>query len=88
MPVSGSILAVFTDRLNGATLHRLAALGNLIVVLGLLENKGISLVIRTGEIVRRSFAAQVAINALAIHVKFSGDVLGVSVFAIGHESVG
>lgn len=78
------VLAVVPDGFDRAALHGLAALGDLLVILRLLEDVGIAFVIGAGEIVRGRFAAKVAIDALAIDVELAGDVFRISVFAICH----
>src|SRR6476660_7198871 len=86
--VERSVVAVISNRLDRATFHGLDALGDLVLVLGLLVDERVALVIRAGEILRGSLAAKVTVDALAIDVEFPCDVFGVLVFAISHESIG
>ena len=55
-----------------------------LVVFGLFEDVGVALVFGTGEIVRCGFAAEVAVDALAVHIEFASNVFGVFVFAVSH----
>jgi hypothetical protein len=60
-------------------------LGDFLVVLGLFVHVGISLVFGTGEIVGGGFAAQVAVNALAVHIKFPRNVGTILVVFVCHN---
>ena len=40
--------------------------------------------LRAGEIVRRRLAAQIAIDALAVHVELAGHIFHIFVFAVSH----
>jgi hypothetical protein len=51
----------------------------------LLEDERISTVLVPFEIVRRGFAAQVTVNALVVHVVFTGDVFGVFICGVSHK---
>lgn len=79
------LVSVLADSLDRAAFHGLFALGDFLVVFGLLENVGISLVVRTGEIAWCGFTAKVAVDALAIDVKLSADVFYVLIFFICHS---
>jgi hypothetical protein len=50
-------------------------------------DKGISAVLIAFEIIGRGFAAQVAVNALVVHVVFSRHVFGVFVCYISHKKI-
>jgi hypothetical protein len=85
-------IAINQQRLNAIVadcFHRASLLGFLAKRFllgsgGLLENVGIPAVVVASKVRGRGFAAQVAINALIVHVIFSGRILGVSVCNISH----
>jgi hypothetical protein len=51
----------------------------------LLVNEGVTPVVIALEIVRRRFPAQVAINALVVHVVFAGNVFSVFICSVSHK---
>jgi len=54
-------------------------------ILRLLIDKGVTAVVIAFEIIRRGFAAEIAINALVIHVILAGDVLRIPVCDVSHK---
>jgi hypothetical protein len=78
-------LAIIADGLHRAAFHRFPALGELFGVFRLLEYVRVAFVFRAGEIVRRCLAAQVTIDALAVHVELAGHVFHIFVFAVSHD---
>ena len=54
---------------------------------GLLIDEGVAAVFVALEIVRGRLAAQVAVNALVVHVEFAGDVFGVFVCSVSHNVI-
>jgi hypothetical protein len=75
----GSLFAVFADGFDGATLHGLAAEIRLLVVFGLFENERMTVVIVAFEVCGSGLAAEIAIDALVVHVEPALHVLFVSV---------
>jgi hypothetical protein len=83
--MNGVLRAVVADRF-----HRTALLGFLAArfFIGrgrLFIDQRITAVVVALEIVRRRFAAQIAVYSLVVHVIFSGDILGVFICYIGHK---
>ena len=76
--------AVVADGFNRAAFHRFFAHRFLLRILRLFVNVGVSAVVVPLEIGRRGFAAQIAIDALIIDVKFPGDIFRVFVCRICH----
>ena len=76
---------VVADRFDRTTFLGFLAAGFLVGARRLLVNEGITAVIVALEIVRRRLAAQVAINALVVHVIFSSHVLGIFICDISHK---
>jgi len=77
--------AVVADGLNRAAFLGFLAARFLVRRGGLLVNIGVAAVLVALEIVRRRLAAQVAVNALVVHVVFSGGVFGVFVCCVSHK---
>ena len=82
-----SLFPVFADCLDRATFHRLATLCFFVVVIRLFENVRVTFIVRSGEVIRRSFTTKIAIDALAIDIELSLYVFFVLIFAVGHQSV-
>ncbi len=76
--------AILTDGLDRAAFHGFAALGEFIVIDRLLINVRISLVLGAGKVIRRSLAAEIAVNALAVHIELACHVFDIFVFAVSH----
>jgi hypothetical protein len=72
---SRSAFAVVPDRFARASFHRLAAEVFFLRRGGLLENLGITPVVAAREIGRSSLMAQIAVDALVIHVELPRHVL-------------
>jgi hypothetical protein len=51
----------------------------------LFVNERVSAVVVAFEIVRRRLAAQVAVNALVVHVVFARDVFGIAICSVSHK---
>src|SRR4051812_21478313 len=77
--------AVIPDRLDGAAFLGLSAPGFLFLIFRLLINERIAAVIVAFEIIRSRFAAEIAINALIVHVIFSSGVFGVFICRVCHK---
>jgi hypothetical protein len=69
------LCAVVADRFDRATFHCFLAGLVFFGILGLLHHEGKTAVGVAGEILRGSFAAQVAVDALVVHVVFARHVL-------------
>ncbi len=80
-----SSVAVIADGFHGAAFHGFLAARFFLRRAGLLVNVRITTVIAAGEIVRRGFAAQVAVDALIIDEKFAGHVVSVSICNVSHK---
>ena len=68
--------AIVADGFDGTTFHRFPAKGFFFRRFGLLVNIGVTTVVVAFEIGRRSFAAQVAIDALFVDIEFPGAFSG------------
>jgi hypothetical protein len=79
------LAAVVTDRFDWATFHRLFAKTFFLRRFGLLVNEGVTAVVVAFEIRGRSFAAQIAVDALLINVEFAGGILGIFVGDVSHN---
>lgn len=79
------LLAVAANRFHRAAFHGFLALRFFLRGRGLLVDVGVPTVIITGEILRSSLAAQVAIDALVVHVVCAHHVLRVFIFQISHK---
>jgi len=77
-------VSVFADGFDRAALHRFAALGFLPGVFRLFENERVTLVVGAREVARRGLTAEIAIDALAVHVEFSAYILFVFIFLVCH----
>jgi hypothetical protein len=75
---------VVSDRFDRAAFHRFFAKAFFFGRLRLLVNVRVAAVIIPFEIRGRGFAAQIAVDALIIDVKFARYVLGVFVRGVGH----
>jgi hypothetical protein len=75
---------VVADGLDRTAFHRFSAKSFFLRRLRLLVNVRMTAVIVPFKIGGRSFAAQIAVDALIVHVEFAGYVLGVFVCGIGH----
>ena len=79
---------VVADGFHRTAFLGLLAAGFLVRRGGLLVNEGITSVVVAFKVVRSGFAAQIAVNALVVHVIFSCNVFGISVCYVSHiESV-
>jgi hypothetical protein len=74
--------------LNRTTAHRLITKRPLLISLRLLVNKRIAVLVGAHEVLRRSVAANVAIDARRIHVERTADVLFYFVVFVRHASQG
>jgi hypothetical protein len=78
--------AVIADRFDRATFLGFLAQRFLLRSLRLLEDERVAAVFVPGEIARRRFTAEIAVDALVIDVKLSRDVLGIFVCNVSHKS--
>ena len=85
MRFAGGLGAVVADGLDGAAFLGLVAALFLVGRGRLFIDEGIAAVLVAPEIVRSRLAAQVAVNALVVHVEFAGDILGVFVCSVSHS---
>src|SRR5262249_38828954 len=77
--------AVVADGFDRAAFLGFLAPGFLLWRFGLLVNVRITAVLIALKVIRRRFAAQVAVNALVVHVVFSGYVDFVFVCQVSHK---
>jgi hypothetical protein len=77
--------AVVADGFDGAALLGLLALGFLLRRAGLFAHERKAAVVVALEIVRRGFAAKVAVNALVINVILARHVVGIFVRYVSHK---
>jgi len=85
--LAGELCAIVADGFD-----RAAFLGFLAACLffgcrGLFIYQRVAAVVVALEIVRRGLAAQVAVNALVVHVVFARDVLGIFICSVSHKFV-
>jgi len=83
--ISAASFPVFPDRFDRASLHCLTAKGGVLFGLRLGVNEGKSALVAPRETVRRSFAAEIAIDALLINVEFSSCVVRPFVSFVRHR---
>ena len=76
--------SVIADCFDWAPFHRFLAERFFLGSLRLFINVGVAAVVVTFEIGRSGFAAQIAVDALIVDVKFSRYVLGVFVRNVSH----
>jgi hypothetical protein len=79
------LLAVIADRLYGATFLGFFAAGLFLGTFRLLTYERIAAVVVAFEIVRRCFAAEIAVNALIVHVVFAGGIFRISIRNVSHK---
>ncbi len=79
------MLAVVADRLDRAAVESLLAEGLLLGSLRLFVDVAVSAIVVTFEVCRCGFAAQIAVDALIIHVKFTPYVVAVFVCYVCHN---
>jgi hypothetical protein len=84
LPCHLCAIPVIANCFNWTSFHGFFAEYFFLVRLWLLVYVGMAAVIVSFEIGGRGFAAQIAVDALIIDVKFAGDVFGVFVRGIGH----
>ena len=73
------LFAVFADGFHGAAFHRFAAEDCLSFIFGLFEHERMAVVIVAFEVCGSGLAAEVAVDALVVHVEQALHVLLVSV---------
>jgi hypothetical protein len=86
-PLQLRAVPIVADRFDRATFHRFFAETLFVRRLRLFVNIGVAAIIIPFEIRRGGLAAQIAVDALIIDVKFAGYVLGVFVRCVGHVSL-
>lgn len=79
-----SLFAVLANRFDGATFHRFAALFFFFRTLGLFVDERIAFVIGTSEVFRCCLTAQIAVNALTVHIELPCYVFLISIFFVSH----
>ncbi len=77
-------LSVIADRLDRAALKSINAHRQFLIGLRLFFYKRVAVLIVTGEIIGRGLAAHVAIDAVAVNIKFALLVIGQSFINIRH----
>jgi hypothetical protein len=77
--------AVVADCFDRTTFHRFLAESFFLRRLGLFIDIGMAAIVVPFEIGGRSFAAQIAVDALIVDVEFARYVFGVFVCGIGHD---
>jgi hypothetical protein len=82
----GLLFSVISNRFHRASFLRLVAKGFFFRVFGLFLHVGIPAIIVSRKIRRSRFTAEVTINALVINVKFSWDVIPISVCNVSHTN--
>ena len=80
----GELFAVATDGFDRATCQSFFSQSALIVAFRLLENERMTTVVITLEVRWSCFAAEIAVDALIVHVVGTGDVLRIFVCSVGH----
>jgi hypothetical protein len=80
----GSVIA---DGFNGAAFFGFFATGFFFGRGRLFINKRIAAVVVAFEIIRRGLAAQIAINALVVHVVFARDIFGIFICNVCHTNL-
>jgi hypothetical protein len=80
--------AIVPDGFHRAPFHCLLAESFLLSVRGLFVHVGMTLLVVRGEVTGRCFTAQIAIDALIIHVKPPGNVLRKLVCEVCHNRLG
>ena len=76
--------AIVADGFDRTTVHGFDAESFLFLICRLGLDVGITPIVGTSEIIRRGFPAQVAVDALIVHVKFSVGVFRILVFEFSH----
>src|ERR1700730_18234964 len=76
---NGFLTAVVADRFDRATFHRLFTKAFFLGRLRLLVNVGVTAVVVALEIRGRSFATQIAVDALFIDIEFAGSIFRIFV---------
>ena len=87
MCAGGFLEAVAADGFDRAAAHCLLAEGFLFWGGGLLVDEAVAAIVVASEVCGSRFAAQVAINALVVHIEGAGDVLRVFVSEVSHREV-
>jgi hypothetical protein len=81
----GGDSTVLADGFHWAAIHGFLAEGFFFRRFWLLENKRMSAIVVAGEIGRSGFSAQIAIDALIIHIEFAAHIVGVFVVYVCHN---
>ena len=81
-----SLHSVITNRLYRAAFFGFFAASFLLGRFGLFVNKRIAAIVVPFEVIGGSFAAEITVNALVVHVIFAGNALGVFICYIGHKN--
>jgi len=83
--VGVGLLTVVANGFHGAPFLGLLAALLLLRSFGLFKYERVAAVIVALEIVRCGFPAEIAVNALIVHVIAAWDVIGISVYCISHK---
>ena len=79
--------AVVANGFDGAAFLGFLASRLFVRIFGLLVNERIAAVVVSLEIVGGSFAAEIAVNALIVHVVFAGRVFGIFICNVSHKII-
>jgi len=82
------LFAVLTDGIDWAAFEGFHALIDIFLGFGLFKDVGVTAIILAGEGSRCGFAAEVAIDALGVHVEFTGDAFGTLIVFVSHGRKG
>src|SRR5438045_1533624 len=82
---NGFLSAVVPDCFDRTTFHRLFTKAFFLRRLRLFVNVRMTAVVVALEIRGRSFAAQIAVDALFVDIEFAGSIFGIFVGGVGHK---
>ena len=78
-------LAIITDGFHRASRLRFFAEAEFLVIFGLFEKIAVSAVVITREVRRCGLTAEVAVDALVVHVEGASHVFGIFVCEVSHR---
>jgi hypothetical protein len=81
----GEGLAVVANGFNRAAFFGFLATSFFVRIFRLFEDEGVTAVVVAFEIIRSGFAAEIAVNALIVHVVFASNVFRIFVCYISHK---
>src|SRR6185503_21131446 len=82
------LLPVIANGFDRTAFHGFLALRLFVGARRLLENVGITTVVIAGEVGGSGFAAEIAVDALVVHVIFAAGIFRISICNISHKSRG